>query len=187
MANSVIALSLRLLTLLFLKSSKAVLIVSIAICSLGASLFVTLDVSDEVQHIPSAPRVTSVNSRRWNSLCCSNSAVQIVVCSQLFLFFFIYVQFVVSYTVLEQRFSSSCFAFQSLVPSQHQTRLHKSIGTLPFLLIGLRILEPSHQMPSTHRLQSVPRMLRDQPSSCNQPMSQSWRPKIRYPSNSWSR
>ena len=60
MANSVIALSLRLLTLLFLKSSKAVLIVSIAICSLGASLFVTLDVSDEVQHIPSAPHVTSV-------------------------------------------------------------------------------------------------------------------------------
>lgn len=116
-ANSVIALSLRLLTLLFLKSSKAVLIVSIAICSLGASLFVTLDLSDEVQHIPSATRVTSVNSRRWNSLCCSNSAVQIVVCSQLFLFFFIYVQFVVSYTVLEQRFSSSCFAFQSLVPS----------------------------------------------------------------------
>ena len=116
-SNSVVALSLRLLTLLFLKSSKAVLIVSIAICSLGASLFVTLDLSDEVQHIPSATRVTSVNSRRWNSLCCSNSAVQIVVCSQLFLFFFIYVQFVVSYTVLEQRFSSSCFAFQSLVPS----------------------------------------------------------------------
>jgi hypothetical protein len=87
------------------------------LCTLGTSLFVTLDVSDEVQHIPSAPHVTSVQLTLLEQSLLfkfrrSNCGLFSVV-----LVFFTHVQFVLPYMVLERRFSSSFIASQSLVPS----------------------------------------------------------------------